>query len=276
MQVKRLVIGTAQIQAGYGLTVKSDLSISKFKAILEGAESHGIDWIDTAQSYGEAESWISRTKTEKYCIATKISIANQNTESLIKKVDSSRDMLGDKQIKIIFAHDWEKSSFLDKRSFISLRDSYPSIRFGASLYETSSIDEIISQEVKPSTLQIPLSVLNQSFLPLIEECKVAGIDVWGRSLFLQGAIDYLSPKNPFKEHPDIKKLQVFCSKHEVTPLEVAILFAQSTSLDKFVIGFENSNQLKEVAEILQASRNIDDFSGLSSSDLDLIDPRRWG
>jgi len=275
MQIKRVVIGSAQIQTGYGLTAKSDLSLSKFNAILNSAENYGIEWIDTAQSYGDAESYIFRANARKFHIATKISISTQSKESLINKVNSSRRRLGDKQIKIIFAHDWENADSLDKANFLSLQEIYPLIRFGASLYETTSIGEILIRKLQPSIVQVPLSVLNQSFLPLIEQCKIAGIEVWARSLFLQGAVDYLSPKNTFKEHADIIKLQKFCKQHEVTPLRVAVSFAQSTLADKFVVGFENSDQFVEIAEMFQSSKTMDNFSGLSSSDVKLIDPRRW-
>jgi len=275
MQVKRLVLGTAKVMPGYGVTTSTDLAEDGFSKLLKQANRLGIEWIDTAQSYSSAESWISRSGLYQFKVATKISISGQSREAQLSKVVQSQELLGRDKIKIIFAHDWEDSRTVDRETFKSLQADFPAIKFGASLYETISLEELINQPKALSIIQIPLSVLNQSFLPLLAICQETNTEVWARSIFLQGVIDYHSPKNPFKEHKHIERLAKFCTARNLTPFQVAISFAFSTAVNKIVIGFENEFQLNYVVKLIQEPQLLIDFKELASDDPNVIDPRRW-
>lgn len=275
MQVERLVLGTANVQPGYGVTTSANLVEDEFSQLLKQANCLGIEWIDTAQSYGSAESWISRSGVYQFQFATKISISGQSRKAQLIKIAQSQELLGSDKIKVIFAHDWEDSRTVDREAFKSLQVNFPNIKFGASLYETISVEELINQPNSISIIQIPLSVLNQSFLPLLAICQDAKIEVWARSIFLQGVIDYHSPKNPFKEHKHIERLAKFCTARNLTPIQVAISFAFSTAVSKIIIGFENKLQLNYVVKSIQEPQLFIDFKELASDDPNIIDPRRW-
>jgi aryl-alcohol dehydrogenase-like predicted oxidoreductase len=275
MKTERLIIGSAQVQRRYGITTKLKLNQKRFQDLLDKAIDYQIEWVDTARSYGTAESWISQSGIKSFNIATKISILARDRESLLNDLSFSQDKLGRNQIKVVFAHDWEESNFIERERFLSLKEDKPEIKFGASLYEVSSLVEILSGLHSPSIVQIPVSVLNQSFVPLLKKCKSLGVELWARSIFLQGAINYHSPKNPFRNHPDILNLADFCKKLNVTPFQVALSFASSLSVDKIIIGFESSRQLIEIAELCRESPEFKDLDRLASIDQNLIDPRRW-
>ena len=275
MLSERFVLGTAQARPGYGVTSQSIQQESEFFSMLKKAHQLGIQWIDTAQNYGVAESWIGKNDESQFQVASKISIKGSSTASLKKDVEKSAIQIGKTQLRVVFAHDWEESHPLDRENFLSLQKDYSHLKFGASLYETSSLKDLLSSECVLPIVQIPFSVLNQSFLPLLENCKDLGIEVWARSIFLQGAIDYHSIRNPFKDHPDIIKLADFCKRYFVTPFQVATSFALSSSVDKFVIGFENANQLDEIVKLFNSPKALANFGELASANPDLIDPRRW-
>ena len=134
---------------------------------------------------------------------------------------------------------------------------------------------MLSLESALPIVQVPFSVLNQSFLPFLENCKDRGIEVWARSIFLQGVIDYHSSKNPFRDDPDIIKLADFCKRYFVTPFQVAASFVLSSSVDKIVVGFENASQLEEIVKLFNSPEKLTNFDELVSTNPDLIDPRRW-
>jgi len=275
MLSERLVLGTAQAKPGYGVTIQSIQQESEFFSMLKVAKQLDIQWIDTAQNYGLAESWIGKNSEFHFQVASKIAIKGSDTAGLKKGVEQSAIELGRNQLRVVFAHDWEESNPHDRENFLSLQSDYPHLKFGISLYETSSLKDLFSRESVLPIVQVPLSVLNQSFLPLLKDCKNLGIEVWARSIFLQGAIDYHSSRNPFRDHPDIIKLADFCKKYFVTPFQVATSFILSSSVDKFVVGFESAGQLEEIVRLFNSPKEFTNFNELVSTDRDLIDPRQW-
>lgn len=275
MLSERLVLGTAQARPGYGVTSRGVQQESEFLSMLNVAKQFEIQWIDTAQSYGSAESWIGKNNEFKFQVASKISIKGRDTSSQKKDIEQSAIELGRNQLRVVFAHDWEESSSIDRKIFLSLQKEYAHLKFGISLYETSSLKNLLSNEFALPIVQIPFSVLNQSFLPLLENCKDQGIEVWARSIFLQGAIDYRSNRNPFRDDPDIIKLADFCKRYFVTPFQVATSFVLSSSVDKIIVGSESASQLEEVVELFNSPEELTNLDQLVSTNLDLIDPRRW-
>ena len=275
MLSERFVLGTAQARPGYGVTTQSIQQENEFFSMLKVAKQLDIQWLDTAQNYGSAESWIGKISEFQFQIATKISIKGRDTSNLKKDIEQSAIELGRNQLRVVFAHDWEDSHSYDRESFLSLQSDYSHLKFGVSLYETSSLKDLLSLESALPIVQVPFSVLNQSFLPFLENCKDRGIEVWARSIFLQGAIDYHSSKNPFRDDPDIIKLADFCKRHFVTPFQVAASFVLSSSVDKIVVGFENASQLEEIVKVFNSPEKLTNFDELVSTNPNLIDPRRW-
>ena len=275
MLSERFVLGTAQARPGYGVTTQSIQQENDFFSMLKVAKQLDIQWIDTAQNYGSAESWIGKISEFQFQIATKISIKGRDTSNLKKDIEQSAIELGRNQLRVVFAHDWEDSHPDDRESFLSLQSDYSHLKFGVSLYETSSLKDLLSLESALPIVQVPFSVLNQSFLPFLENCKDRGIEVWARSIFLQGAIDYHSSKNPFRDDPDIIKMADFCKRYFVTPFQVAASFVLSSSVDKIVVGFENASQLEEIVKVFNSPEKLTNFDELVSTNPDLIDPRRW-
>jgi len=275
MLSERLVLGTAQARPGYGVTSRGVQQESEFLSMLNVAKQFEIQWIDTAQSYGSAESWIGKNNEFQFQVASKVSIKGRDTSSLKKDIEQSAIELGRNQLRVVFAHDWEESNSLDRNNFLSLQKDYSHLKFGISLYETSSLKNLLSNEFALPIVQIPFSVLNQSYLPLLENCKDLGIEVWARSIFLQGAIDYHSNRNPFRDDPDIIKLADFCKRYFVTPFQVATSFVLSSSVDKIIVGSESASQLEEVVELFNSPEELTNLDQLVSTNLNLIDPRRW-
>ena len=69
MQFDRFVLGTAQAKPGYGVTSETIQQATEFFLILEEARRLGINWIDTAQNYGIAESWIGDYRKDPFQVA---------------------------------------------------------------------------------------------------------------------------------------------------------------------------------------------------------------
>ena len=59
--IKKTVLGTVQLGLDYGVNNSSGQpSESESQIILDGAHSKGIQWLDTAEAYGNSQSLIGR------------------------------------------------------------------------------------------------------------------------------------------------------------------------------------------------------------------------
>ena len=77
---KKVILGTAQFGMNYGVTnKKGKVRRDEFLEILESANSFGIDTLDTAQDYGDAEELINYNSKikEQFKINTKINFQTE-------------------------------------------------------------------------------------------------------------------------------------------------------------------------------------------------------
>jgi len=86
--MQRIILGTAQFGLNYGINNKGGkIPEAEIFRILEFAENHGIQELDTAESYGDAEEIIGRyheTRQHEFKIITKISaVPGKNIEERI-------------------------------------------------------------------------------------------------------------------------------------------------------------------------------------------------
>src|SRR5271157_1467855 len=58
--INKLIIGTANFGLRYGIANDKKLSLEEAFAILDYAHSQGIEWIDTARAYGDAEDTVGK------------------------------------------------------------------------------------------------------------------------------------------------------------------------------------------------------------------------
>ena len=149
------------------------------------------------------------------------------------------------------------------------------LRLGFSIYENWEL-EVLAERSECIPIQVPINILNQTLLSGLENCKKNGFEFTARSIFLQGALDWNSPKNRFKEHPDVLKLKNLGVSWNLNPLALAINFAKQLDVRSVLVGFASDYQLKEFMDIWRhPSMKQIDFSDYVSHDLSLIDPRLW-
>lgn len=269
------VLGTAQAKAGYGITRKSQQDQYAFRTLLTTANQLGISWLDTAQNYGEAEQWIGDAPGFNFKVSSKVALRGTDIDTLKKSVEKSIRALGAERLQVVFAHDWETASVLEQKAFIELKKEFPHLKLGLSIYDPQTLEILLNSLDIISLFQVPLNLLNQSFIALISKCKSYGIEIWARSIFLQGVLDYRLENNPFSQHNDIKRFRTFCHKHALSPIEAAISFVINTEVNMRIFGVDNSDQLRELYRLYNLNHDVVDFRELASTDQDLIDPRRW-
>lgn len=290
----QLCLGTAQFGLDYGISnPNGQICQSEINKIIKKAYCEEINFIDTAQGYGDAEKRLGNTflMNNKFKIISKLSsskhlkskeeiiqIWEDNFQSTLEnlkvsKIDSflihNLDDLKGLNHKLLM--NWLES--LKKRSLIS--------KIGLSIYDQKDI-QLISLD-KFDLIQLPLSIYDQRLLKsgIIRQLKEKEKIIHVRSIFLQGLIlenyqnwpSFLS--NRFKEHH--KNINSELRKRNIDMIYAALSFIYSCDdIDAVLFGVSNFEEFNQIVEIWKSLKenNIDlsnlnlDFSWEFSKDLD--------
>src|SRR3989338_7603158 len=279
--LSKLVIGTANFTSPYGV-MADDTSVNErgITEILKLASVNQIDTFDTALGYGDLFELGSKLNYDFSAkkIITKFSLL-EDFNALINKLKNYGY-----QYHAMLVHDPDNLYKIDKNKFLSFVDQVKSLgisnKIGLSVYELSDIDNF-KKFFTPQIIQVPLNLLNQTFLSdeFTDYVQKNNIEVHARSLFLQGIL--LAKKLPNKLYGLNNFWQEFvnkCSNYN-SRLEVLLNWAFGKScIAKWVFGV---SCVQDLEEILLISKNIkiiknnsifEEFKEVSEP---LVDPRNW-
>lgn len=287
----RIVIGTAQFGMLYGVANSAGKpSLETVSSILDLAREAGVEMLDTAPSYGDAEQLLGDVGVSGWRISTKIPSLKKLSprEAADFSVRSARESM--RKMRIDHLHALMLHDPIDATgdrgeevvgSLANLRDSGVVSRIGVSLY---SADQLIGMPswFKPDIVQAPANVFDQRLLAdgIIDRLDSEGVELHLRSLFLQGLL-LMGPSerppyfNSWKEA--LERFQATVASNKSDPLSFCLAMGLSfPGNPNLVLGIETTEQLIEILAAVERAPSRVDFQGLACDDLDLIDPRRWG
>jgi len=277
--VQQLVLGTAQWGNAYGVTnAVGRLADSEIASIVAVARESGITEVDTARGYGDAQARL-RPFARDFAVTTKVSGGGD----VLAQVDASLADLGVDSIDGVLIHDWDtldcKGQGMSVLSYGQLLDSGKVARVGVSVYDAAGLESAVSTfdagGVPLGVVQVPANVLDRRLdeSSLLMDLAGGGAQVVVRSAFLQGVL--LSGGGGLADHSDVVRFRESVASE--TSLAEACL-AQVRGLPwatHVVVGVTSAAELGEIVDAWNACEPAIADSRLGSSDVDLIDPRRW-
>jgi len=299
MKENKLVLGTAQLGLDYGIANKiGKPEENKAFEIMKYAIENGINYFDTAYSYGNSEIFIGKflnlhkNYKNKVNIITKMpSLKNEkiNEEIINKYFFGSLKRLRRKSIYSYMVHDFndiKKNSYLISKTFLKFKNDCYIKKIGVSVYDENQI-KFLLKNFNFDLIQIPINIFDQRLLndDILIDLKKRGIDIYARSIFLQGLI-FLDKNNLPSKFKSIKKYleksNYISLEYNISKEEIAILFINSINeVDKIIIGVEKIEQLKKNIEALNRSEDFAEidtainFKNLFIKNMKIIDPRKW-
>lgn len=281
-QRDRLVLGTAQLNADYGIAnTTGKPSRREALAILERAWSAGIRRIDTAPAYGSepliGEFIRAHGLGSDAAIITKLpSIGALKGDVLQvwgRSLDRSLRSLGVERLEAVLLHDPADRVLLQAIDVAELVASRPIATFGVSLYEPSEA-EVITKLSVPAACQFPVNVLDRRFLQLIPD----RVHRYARSVFLQGLLAGTGERRR-EIPPQLAQAVALFHAHvptAVSPRAVALsfVFYQTGSVDSVLVGIDAIEQLEDlvVTDLPSWSEELCPTPMVLDNELD---PRRW-
>lgn len=281
----KITLGTVQFGIQYGISnthgVPSD---SELESIFSVASKLGIQQLDTARAYGNAEERIGQLSNSKFDIITKFPNVDSK-EDLEIALSESLQKLNVSSIYGYLAHNadvliqnpslWEVLLKAKKEGKIK--------KIGYSLYTPEQLEQLLDLNCIPDLVQLPYSILDRKFEKQLSILKQLGTEVHVRSVFLQG-LYFMNPnKLPEKLQPlqdSLLELKNLCIENNVSVGEVALNYVISNpNIDKLVIGIETAEQLRENINLVKNWKSnkvlFSKIEAIKIKDKSLLNPVNW-
>ena len=289
MVLTKLSIGTANFNKNYNFINSYKIQKREIKEISRYLKKNKIKNIDTALNYNN-ERLIKLFCSKSHNIVTKIDLKNfkknKNNWSLKKNyLINLKNSLKVKSFYGVLVHisshsEIKKRDCKDLINFlINLKREKIIKKIGFSIYEPKDAD-IILKTYDIDLIQIPLNLFDRRFEKqgYLEKFKKKHIEIHTRSIFLQGLLlENKVPKNFKHWTRNFKQIDEWTSLNNISKLQACIQYILGIAeVDKVIIGVNNLRQLKQIVKnFKKPSRHINFSQNFGSSNLKLIDPRKW-
>lgn len=290
--MKRQKIGLGSVQWGlqYGVSNTSgQTSDREITSILSSAHAHGVDTIDTACLYGDAEGKLGQQRLDSFRIISKtprcasIVDAGMAFNFLHNSIHQSLGKLGISKLYGYLVH--QADDLLGPKgpmivdALRQLKEQGLADKVGVSVYSKEQLDAITGFFI-PDLIQVPVNVIDQRLIKngALKRMKDLGVEIHARSAYLQGLLlmplsqvpAYFDPVRPLLNRWH-QRIQV----QKLSPAQAAIAFVRDIEeIDQIIIGVENTLQFEEACRYIQEIPSFD-ASGLDCDDPTFIDPRFW-
>lgn len=263
MSLPRLGLGTVQFGLDYGISNRSGRpSTEEVRAMLADAAAAGIEVLDTAPIYGDAETRIGEAMPAeaRFRIVTKTMPVNaeevgaDDARRLLDDVEQSRRRLRCDRLHGLLAH---RAADLFKPGGERLIEAMEEARrrgwverVGASVYGAEDIDALLRLWT-PGLVQLPMNALDQRLCRSghLQKLSDLGVEIHARSAFLQGLLLMEPEQTPAffaPIRPTLAALRAGWHDAGLTPVEGALahVFALP-QVATIVVGATKSAELRE-------------------------------
>ncbi len=283
---KKIGLGTAQFGLNYGISNKTGkVKEREVFTILDHALKVGINTFDTAFSYGESQTIITKylkvINKPNFEIITKIST---NDIDYKNKWEKNKNNLNTFSLSLLMhnVEDLNNREFID--FFLNRKVHKEVNRLGVSIYTADALEKVL-EVFHPDIIQIPINIFNREFYErgILEKLKEYKIEIHARSVFLQG-LCFLSDIEIEKQFPHFSKKIISFKNHikndGFTLPELSINWVNSLKqIDKIIIGVTNSEELIKSIKYLNENTLKYNFNNILEkfkfNNKKLINPSLW-
>ena len=293
--LSKIVLGTVQFGIDYGISNRIGKTHSlEVEKILQYASKQGINILDTASSYGNAENliadYIANEDKNSWNVITKTPhfkgniIDGKQVNKLSESVEFLQKKIGKESIYGLLIHNCDDLFLPGADNLMNtlerLKKEGVVKKIGVSVYNGEQIDHILNN-YSIDIIQLPFNILDQRLMKggYLTKLKEFGIEVHARSIFLQGLL--LMPLNNIHSWFDpilgaLEDFHLAAKKMNLTALQLALAFVQSSDgIDRLVVGVNTLEQLREIVNAKSVRINTTEFYNLSVDNAIFLNPSNW-
>lgn len=284
---ERLALGTAQFGGPYGISATGDaVTAAETARVLGYASSVGIDTLDTAIAYGDAERRLGEIGVDGWRVVSKLPPLPEDVADVDrwvrKQVAGSLARLGVPRLHGLLLH---RPVDLVGPHGTLLADALKAVasegivaKIGVSIYDPAELDAVWG--FAPTIVQAPLNLVDHrlvtsGWLARLQEHEV---EIHVRSVFLQGLLLLPPARRPrafARWEPLWRRWDDWCANRPASAVATCLAFvAAQPGVSRIIVGVEHREHLEAIVAALATAS--DEFpTDLASTDQDLISPSRW-
>lgn len=273
MVLSKLSLGTAQFGSKYGISARRQVGSRQVGPILEVAKQFGIDTIDTAPSYGQAEEILGNHDLSSFRVITKTLPKQPSSDTVLLAFLASLEKLRLKSVYGLLIHQTTDQNLVGQIDLLkSLKDKGYVHKIGASVYSPYEL-RLLMRRFTPDIVSIPLNVFDQRFADdgeLIDELVDKKVEVHVRSVFLQGVVFMNHLELPKHLEPIKDKLAI------LTPHMALEYIKKQVFTDYCTVGIESLEQFLDLCNLW--ANDIPSpivFSYFKEENPKIINPSLW-
>ena len=293
-----LALGTVQWGLDYGIANQGGrASEADVVAMLALAQRSGIDTLDTARAYGEAEALLGRVllPTAPFRLVTKLSpsvcesLPDEDAveEAVRASLEASRRALARDHLDVVLLHRPEHRFDGDGVVWRTLKKEVALGTISALGVSASSPESALQALDDPSVrvLQVASSLLDRRLeaLAFFEKARDVGVEVHLRSVFLQG-LAFLEisqlPAHLLPVKESLERIDRWATEAQTTRSCVFLAYALSLGASRVLMGCERLSQLEmnlaAFREARELSAKVQDLATeLPSLSAAVLNPAHW-
>jgi hypothetical protein len=283
-----LALGTAQFGLTYGIANRTGKIDSETgREILALAKKYGVRTLDTAISYGDAESALGKIGCSGWDVITKLPPVPSGITDVSfwvnDEVGKSLQRLRTHSIYALLLH--HPSDLLGvhgknlMKSLLDLKAQGVVAKLGVSIYLADELDQLITFPVI-DLVQAPLNIIDRGLESSGWLTKLGknNIEIHSRSAFLQGVLVMSPADRPSwftKWSPIFHEWDTWIEDTGMSRIEACLAHIRSyPEVDRIVIGVDNTEQTREIL-VAMGTPPLRAPTSLVSDDERLINPSRW-
>ena len=280
----KLILGTVQFGLSYGINnTAGKVSQAEVSKILAEAKANNISILDTSYAYGDSEIVLGALleNDTHFKIISKLPRTTEKPKSIF--IETNKRLKKNKLYGYLIHHFdyfrekpsvWSDIEALKKDGLIE--------KIGFSLYKTSELDYLFSQNTVFDIVQIPYNILDKAFEPYLKELKHRNVEIHTRSVFLQGlffkSVNEL-PERLIPLKPYLMMMVEFCKKQGISMEELALnAVIHHPDIDGVLVGVDNASQLQKNIKSIWAEipAKVSGFiNALDVNEKELLNPVNW-
>ena len=273
----KLGLGTVQFGQAYGVSnQRGQVPKAEVAAILDRAAKAGVQVLDTAANYGEAETVLAGFDISRFRVVTKTMNLSNGLDAVIARARQSAQRLKADTLLVHAAADLADGALWPALQRLKADGTFA--RIGISVYAAEKPAELAAR-FKPDVMQLPFSLLDQRLLADGTLARLAemGVEIHARSLFLQGLLLMeTAPEKLRSAAPELERVRAKIQAAGSTPLGAALGFVLSRP--EIAVGLVGVTSLAELNEILAAAESPLpelDWPSLALTDERVLTPSLW-
>lgn len=245
--ITKIGLGTVQFGIDYGISNQTGkTSAEEVKNILNIAHNLGLNLVDTAMAYGNAEEVIGSYDLGRFNVVSKF-MPPDEYGSISTQLDDSLKKLQISELYGYLAH--RPMNLIDNpnhwKELIKLKDEGKIKKIGFSLNTVGELELLMNKDFIPDIIQVPYNYFDRRFEKWMIILKEKGCEIHTRSTFLQGL--FFMKTNQLgvffdDVKPLIKKLQ---NENKFLAGALFAYVLKKDFIDRVVVGVQNSKQLTQ-------------------------------